>query len=437
MNATQWKGQKAWALKKSTAHKMECHCAKLPGKCGQLAVWGGFVMGWMLALMLVLSGAAALAQSRVDRPDDTRAGQWLTLAPMQTARSRHTATLLEDGSVLVVGGMLPGKRYQPARSHASAELYVPAQDTWIPLPDMEVARLFHTATRLQDGRVLVVGGVADTRSTAVQAELYEPGRRQWLIVDSSATQQRVMHAAVLLHDGRVLVMGGAQPQGGRPVALNSAELYDPQQRRWLPAAAMHEARMLHTATILADGRVLVVGGVTIQGNMEIALSHAEIYDPIQNVWQPAGEMFDSRYMHTATLLEDGAVLVAAGMGTRQSQAQTSRPEIRNTAELYRGASVWDVSGFLLEPRSEHTASLLRDGRVWIVGGGTPVMRVNAPLASVEVYDPVARRWGVGAAMTQERMGHSATVLSDGRLLVVGGESLSGGLSSVEALTLEP
>ncbi len=219
-------------------------------------------------------------------------------------RYGHTATLLPDGRVLVVGGR------NASGYLAGAELYDGAAGAWSSTGDLASARYDHTATLLPDGRVLAVGGrqAWDATHYLTSAELYDPaangGAGTWSAT-GSLTTARAYHTATLLPDGRVLVVGG---KGNGDAPLASAEVYDPTANTWRATGGLAFARYDHTATLLADGRVLVVGGTGAGGS----LASAELYDPATGAWRAAATIAGARALHTATLLPGGKVLVAGG-----------------------------------------------------------------------------------------------------------------------------
>ncbi|MCY1030141.1 galactose oxidase [Corallococcus sp. BB11-1] len=206
---------------------------------------------------------------------------------------------------------------------------------------------------------------------------------------------------VALEDGRVLAAGGHD--GHR--TLGSSEVFDPDTGRWRPSGALRTARRNHAAVRLADGRVLAVGGSN--GVTVGALASAEVYAPDTGTWTPVASMGEARNDPTAVLLPDGRVLVAGGTDV------DLRPV--RSAELYDPAmGAWrpaEAPGFVRG--GEGTAVVLRSGRVLFASG-----------LQAELYDPVTGHWekagAVGGAAGTHRLGHTVTLLPDGRVLVVGG-----------------
>ena len=226
---------------------------------------------------------------------------------MNQPRAGHTATLLPDGTVLVVdGGQLDIDDLLV--SIPSAEIFDSSQGKYSVVGKPCVAREFHTSTLLMSGKVLVAGGTQFSGyptwlPATPSAELYDPASRSFTNTGSMQAG-RTQHTATLLADGRVLIVGGSTSVE----ALASAEIYDPAAGSFVAAASLASPRTGHTSTMLPSGKVLIVGGENSGG----ALASAQLYDPTTNTFSSTGSMTTPRSGHTATLLANGKVLIAGG-----------------------------------------------------------------------------------------------------------------------------
>jgi hypothetical protein len=335
-------------------------------------------------------------------------GTFRVTGDMTALRSFHTATLLAGGRVLIAGGFVPGSR---SGAIASVELYDPVIGTFRVTGDMTVPRMDHTATLLADGRVLITGGTraADVGLIGVaSAELYDPASGTFAAT-GDMTVPRVFHAATLLADGRVLITGGTRSADVGLGSVASAELYDPASGTFTATGDLTVPRLGHTATLLPDGRVLIAGGIETRDASLFA--SAELYDPATGSFTRTGNMTSARALQTATLLADGRVLLAAGTDSAvESRALAS-------AELYDTSNgTFTRTKDLTVPRLAETATLLWDGRVLIAGGTNS----GSSLASAELYDPASASFTSTGFMTTAHASHTATLLANGQVLIAGG-----------------
>ena len=324
---------------------------------------------------------------------------------MISGRISHTATLLNDGTVLIVGGQ--GTTGTPV---TTSELYGPLSGAFVASGALGTPRYFHTATLLGTGQVLVVGG-DDVSGTAIaSAELYDPASKTFSAL-SNMVSARDSHSATLLSNGKVLLAGGGNPNGIQP----TAELFDPSTGGFSPTGSMSAGRAGHTATLLSGGKVLVAGGVDPNGNV---LATAELYDPNSGTFTlTAGKMNAQRYTHTATLLSNGMVLLTGGTdGTNSAVA---------SAEVFDPSTgAFTMTGSMGTARTAHRATLLNDGTVLVEGG-------NGPLVAAELYDPGTGQFAPTGSLQSPRFQHTATLLVNGNVLVTGGANTMGILATAE------
>ena len=376
---------------------------------------------WLACNEVSQGGEAGLrSQGQESQALVTLAGsRWTSTASMAERRRDHTATLLRDGRVLVVGGRNGG-----GPAYGSAELYDPDTGRWTTLSGrLNNARSHHTATLLRNGKVLVVGGADNSGAALGSAELYDPPTGLWTPT-GSLNQRRDSHTATLLQSGKVLVVGGSVNGS----VLQNVELYDPDTGTWDAPTEndkqLREPRKHHTATLLQDGRVLVTGGIiSADSGPWNGRRGTEIYDPDTQKWTYVSFMRDGRFLHTATLLPDGRVLVTGG------QYNTIRDSLpwfdcasRDTAEVYtpnNGSGGWAEVAALGWGRQEHTAVLLASGKVLMAGGKDWLPFCNERFSfDAKAYSP--NEWTGAGNPNATRMGPTATLLPNGKVLVAGG-----------------
>ena len=225
----------------------------------------------------------------------------------------------------------------------------------------------------------------------------------------------------MLPDGRVLYIGGFYWDGEVAVAA-PAEVWDPATETLIPAGELGRARVAHTSTLLPSGRVLVVGGERLgeHGGGGPELPSAELWDPATASFSPAGSLADPRYNHTATLLSDGRVLVVGGRLDGEGELEDGSfgccvAHALTTAEVWDPATEsFSATGSLAGGRISHTATHLPDGRVLVAGGG------GDDPSGIEIWDPTTGAFEPSTPLSEARARHTVTLLPDGRLLVIGG-----------------
>lgn len=422
-----------WTFTGSLSQARRSHSATLLPH-GRVLVAGGF-------------GASALGGYQLYDP---AANTWGNAGNLINARANHTATLLADGATLLVGGGLEngstflssveslefnspawtaGGTFNTARELNSvmllsngkvlvaggfdgetlgdSQLYDPLSNSWSRTGNLNATRYQHNATLLPSGRVLLTGGIRLTATGDIAlstADIYDPNTGNWLFTGSMLAS-RVLHTTTLLADGRVLVAGGANSN-----VLSSAEIYNPATGQWTPTGSMAESRFGATATLLPNGRVLVSGGYRSGTS---SLSGAELYDPNTGQWTRTGSLRVGRDTHTATLLPNGMVLAAGGL---------SGDFVESSAELYNPATgEWNAVSGMSTARAQHTATLLLSGKVLVVGGVRDDLRNAANyLRTAELFDPATNTWSQTSAMSTTRARHGTVLLLSGQALTIGG-----------------
>jgi len=334
-----------------------------------------------------------------------QAGSFTLTGNLNTARRSHTATKLNNGLILIAGGI------SGSTVLSSAELYNPLTGTSADTGNMISARELGTATLLSDGTVLMTGGYNGSAYLNT-AEIYNPTTGSFSPTSSNMHKERADHTATLLNDGTVLLDGGCNincftaNSGGY---LNNAEIYTPSTKSFAYTSGnMHKERASHTATLLSSGEVLIAAGYNCAG-VSCYLSTAELYNPTnQSFSYTTGNMVSARAYHTATTLGNGTVLITGGYNG--STAISS-------AELYNpAAGTFAATGSLHAARELFTATLLGDGTVLVAGG----YNLSSYLASSEIYNPTAATFTTSGNMNTARDTQTATALNNGTVFVTGG-----------------
>jgi hypothetical protein len=356
---------------------------------------------WMMVAVVALAGCGGPTPAAPSRSAPPPAG-WSATGGMLVARHGHTATRLRDGRVLVAGGS-----DAQSRPTTAAEIYDPSTGTWTATGSGGVF-WEATATLLRDGRVLVVGGSGSTSQPTSAFELYDPSSGTWSAAGNMTTPRRA-YTMTPLADGRVLVAGGLDPSTDKSLA--SAELFDPGTGTWSATGAMGVARASQAAALLADGRVLVAGGDG-NGPLPNALASAELYDPATGTWSATASMSATRSRHPAVRLPDGTVLVVAGMAMLPGGQGTLKVETYDPSR-----ATWRLGGVAGDSGIPRTAMALPGGQVLIV---STLGELDLYDARTETSTSVASPYQSTSGSTS---GFAATLLADGRVLFTGGYEL--------------
>jgi hypothetical protein len=313
----------------------------------------------------------------------------------------HRATTLNDGRVLLSGGCSTAG-CGGVEDAAETAIFDPATDSTVAGPTLHQPRLSHTATLLEDGRVLIAGGYGgEGEPPTASIEIFDP-------VDDSLTRSRPLevaradHSASLLPDGTVLIAGG---QGVSGAALRSAEVVHPSSGEVTSAANLPQPRTAHAAAAVGR-RVVLIGGTTTGDD---AVGSSVVYDSRSGTWSPGPALRTARVKHAAIALPSGGILVVGGSKSAESRRAFASTEMLDPAltRFTTGPSLPDGGRYKLTA----AAAVLPDGRVAVAGGET-----------VDVIDPTDKEVRVisSPSLGTTRAFQTLNVLSDGQVLVAGG-----------------
>lgn len=369
----------------------------------------GASSSWQCATLLK-SGGTLLAGHPYGRytyvyeyPNDTlcRVGD-LSGTSSNDRRSNAAEVILPNGKVMLTGGQ---KLDSTIRS--DCEIYDEAARTWSMAASMNQPRNKHIAVLLRPPyqKVLVAG--------SGQAELYDPVADSWAYTGALNVEPRLIATACLLPNGKVLIMGGSD--------LSSCELYDPTAETWTFDASMAVGRHHFTSAILPTGKIIAIGDEGLTGD-----KRCEIYDPIVGSWTSQETLQTARIAPAITLLPipncSTNILITGGEdGNRMAF---------NSCELFNyKENTTALTGSMSVARTHHTMNLmpLLSGEVLVTGGRNG----SGPLNSAEIYNPATGTWISVASMATARFDHTATLLKDGRILVTGGENSIGYTNTCE------
>ncbi len=419
-------------------------------------------------LVLVTGGVnAGNPITSVEMYNASKSGTWSNRTALNTARRNHSVIQIGGDRLVVVGGLNGA-----GNGINNVEIHDAIANTSTNVTTLATARGRHVAALLPGDEVLVVGGIDNGGNRTASAEIFDSGSRDKLITSGNLQIKRSHHTLTLLANGSVLAIGGRDEQG-QPT--NSVELFQPATGSWTQKTPLGTARAEHTATLLGDGTILIVGGTGAGNN---PLQSVERYDPAGSAGAGSAtaktNLGTARRQHTATLLGDGTILIAggtgagnaelqsverydpagnAGNGTTAAKTNLGTARRRHTATLV-GTAVWLIGGIgagatalqsvecydpagnvgngttavktaLGTARGQHTATVVPTG-ILIVGG---VGAGNAALRSVELYDPTGSggngSTSAKADLASARTAHTATLLTNDRIAVLGGNGANG------------
>ncbi len=340
----------------------------------------------------------AITDEQKSQSNTVRGGVVSAVRSMTAKRAAHTATLLDNGRVLIAGGFVGD-----GGGLSTAEVFDSITNSFASAGSMTTNRASHTSTLLPNGKVLISGGY--NGSYLNSAELYDPATNRFTSAGQMVTA-RSGHVATLLNDGKVLLVGGV---GTGWTFLADAELYYPKTNTFTATGGMATARESHTATLLSDGKVLIAGGHKGRRADITIYTSAEIYDPANGTFTAAGNLTVKRHKHDATRLADGRVLIVGGSDERDGGGA-----YRNT-EIFDPASKTFVSVKnnmnTARYKLQGTAILLKSGKVLIAGGSN----------RAEVFDPTTNSFYLAEGdMGTKQLFATATLLKNGQVLITGG-----------------
>ena len=310
---------------------------------------------------------------------------WTTVATPQGLETMGSClTQLSDKTVVIAGGL---DRAYGKTMNGNVELFEPATMSWRRAGELKTPRAWATASRLSDERVLFAGGEAGV-AVLSSVEIFDPTRGETKATGAMNTA-RAWHSATVLLDGRVLVVGGRSVSSLQPnSALHSCELYDPVKGTWTVAAKLAEGRMDHAAALLADGRVLIVGGVGQKAESvrvfeelrpEAFLRSVELYDPATDQWTTLDPV--PVHIETPGIQVSGSQILLHAISRHPDDSVYG---IVGHLEATEGAWTHEVAPAGMEPQ---VGGLLADGRI-LVGGYNWVTRK----VLVSTLDPETGAW---------------------------------------------
>lgn len=431
-----------WPILVSSATGTGTFSMGLPGN----AAFGDLVFHWQIA-MLASSGPTIIGDLSNDVVAQTGTAQTglFTQAMLSAPRAFSLGFFDRDnnagaGDFVVAGG--GAGTLTSATGLSSTEVWDFRRMTVSAGVNMNTARALHLAVRLDDDRVLIIGGADATGAVLASCELYDPTTNAYSQTGSMSTS-RILHAACKLADGRVMVTGGTSTLvdlvSTISGTLRTVEIFNPATGTWSPGPAIGGHRLGPALTLLPNTLVMCSGGlqVTFIFGLPFAATSTtavQFWNPSTNSWSAGPNMNHGRagHQYNQVTLNSGRVLMTGGINvTSLTNAANAAPI--NGAEVYDPvANAW-LAANMTTARGLHSANLLPDGRVAICGGAQGTLTVPVPIDGVELFDPSTNSWTTLPPLNGPRSGHAAGVTPDGTLLLFGGQGATTTLTSIETL----
>jgi len=330
-------------------------------------------------------------------------GSWVTIDSLHEPRQESGIVVLPNGNVLVGGG----NGITPFLS--SCEIYEFNTGKWLYSKSMNVPRMFGNFILLKTGKILSAGGFEER-----SCEIFDPDKETWTMTDSLPTMRIDGQSTTVLKDGKVLVCGGyrdsADVQSGKTVNLSACEIYDPVISKWSHVAPMNVPRYCHTATLLNNGKVLVAGGF---GNT-LELRSCEIYDPEANKWTVTASLNEARSEAASILLPNGNVFISGG--------DSLGAPWKKTCEVFDiTGKEWTYVQSMYDARIDHQIYYMAKNNQLLILGGAVGQQSKED--TWETYDPVNLKplqYGI-FPMKKIFFKSNPIKLNDGRIIIAGGE----------------
>lgn len=355
------------------------------------------------------------------KPIKAQKGDFIKVGKMSIPRYNHEAVLLDDGRVLIIGGST-FKKFGEGPTN-KVEIYDPKTKRFLSIGKLHKTRDEYTATKLNNGKVLIVGGRYGNNSEK-STELYNPLTNKFE-TGPDMNFMRQGHTATLLKNGNVLINGGiaqclysqkqlidlkkSKKKFCAPInkLIDVSEIYDPKINKFTISGGLNAPRFRHSSILLKDGQVLVVGG----GNTTARLFSAEIYNPRTNKFTLAGNTNLVRVNPKLYLLKNNKVLITNGFGDKDTYRKWEIYNIKTQQSKYINT---------LKSIPNHPAEvLLKNGKILLTGGVTGIGLSLQYYKTSEVYDPNTNEFTEGKNMNKVRAGHVATLLKNGDVLITG------------------